>query len=44
MVDAMVDTVRNQWQPTLRRAGVNAPECERLSRALVHEGLFCEGE
>lgn len=40
LFDAIVDTVRNEWQPTLRRAGVSATECGHLGRAFVHEGLF----
>ena len=42
--DATVDTVRKEWRPALSRAGVSAPECERLGRAFVHEGLFYEQE
>jgi len=42
--DTIVQTVRNEWEPALRRAGVTAAECERLSRAFVHDGLFYEGE
>ena len=38
--DTIVETVRSEWEPALRRAGVTAPECERLSRAFVHDGLF----
>ncbi len=42
--DAIVETVRSNWRPALRRAGVSARECERLGRAFVHEGLFYELE
>lgn len=42
--DAITQTVRNEWQPALRRAGVSEPECGRLRRAFVHDGLFCDGE
>lgn len=42
--DAIVETVRSEWEPTLRRAGVSANECKRLSRAFVYEGLFYEDE
>lgn len=42
--EAITQTVRQQWQPTLRRAGVSEPECERLARAFVYEGLFYDGE
>lgn len=41
--DAIVDTVGKEWESTLRRAGVNARECEQLSRAFVHDGLFYDG-
>ena len=39
----IVEIVRTEWQPALRRAGVGAPECERLSRAFLYEGLFYDG-
>jgi hypothetical protein len=39
----IVEIVRTEWQPALRRAGVSSPECERLSRAFLCEGLFYDG-
>lgn len=42
--ETIVETVSNQWEQALRRAGVTANECERLSRAFVYEGLFYESE
>jgi serine/threonine-protein kinase HipA len=42
--DGIVESVRHQWQPALRRAGVSEPECERLSHAFAYEGLFYDGE
>lgn len=38
--ETIVEAVRNQWEPALRRAGVNENECHRLSRAFFHDGLF----
>ncbi|MCG8371405.1 MAG: HipA domain-containing protein [Proteobacteria bacterium] len=40
--DSIVETVRDEWEPALRRAGVGAAECEQLGRAFVYEGLFFE--
>lgn len=40
--DSIVETVRNEWEPALRRAGISAAECQQLQRAFVHEGLFFE--
>jgi hypothetical protein len=40
ILDGILETVRNEWQPALRRTGVSELECERLSRAFVYEGLF----
>jgi serine/threonine-protein kinase HipA len=39
----IVEIVRTEWQPALRRAGVSSPECEQLSRAFLCEGLFYDG-
>lgn len=40
--DNVVETVRKEWEPALRRAGVSKTECEQLARAFVYEGLFYE--
>lgn len=40
--ETLVETVRNQWEPALHRAGVSENECGRLSRAFVYDGLFYE--
>lgn len=42
--ETITQTVRNEWQPALRRAGVSNQDCERLRRAFVYEGLFYDGE
>lgn len=41
--DSIVETVRNEWEPAFRRAGISAAECEQLERAFIYEGLFFEG-
>jgi serine/threonine-protein kinase HipA len=40
--DNIVETVRNEWEPALHRAGVTESECEQLGRAFVFEGLLYE--
>lgn len=42
--DSMVETVRAQWHPTMRRAGVSERDCETIRSAFVYEGLFYEAE
>lgn len=42
--DHIVAVVRAEWQPALRRAGVSEPDCQRLSRAFLYQGLFYDGE
>lgn len=32
--------VNKEWHSSLRRAGLSEKDCDRLSRAFVHEGLF----
>ncbi len=38
----VVDTVRAQWHPTMRRAGVSEKDCEAIKRAFLYDGLFYE--
>lgn len=42
--DRIVETVRTQWQPIMRRAGVSQRDCEAIRNAFLYEGLFFEGE
>jgi serine/threonine-protein kinase HipA len=35
-------TVREQWRPTMRHAGVNERDCEAIKSAFVYDGLFYE--
>lgn len=35
-------TVREQWRPTMRRAGVSERDCEAIKSAFVYDGLFYE--
>lgn len=39
IVDTLVDTVRAQWRPTLRRAGVSEQDCDRVASAFLYEGF-----
>lgn len=42
--DTVVETVRTEWRPAMRRGGVTEQECERIARAFLHDGLFYSGE
>ena len=35
-------TVREQWRPTMHRAGVTERDCEAIRNAFVYDGLFYE--
>ncbi len=37
----VVRTVQSKWNACMRRAGVSAPDCERIARAFLYEGLMC---
>lgn len=39
ILDEIVQTVRAHWRPTLRRAGVSEPDCERMASAFVYPGF-----
>jgi len=41
-LDHIVETVRNAWRPTMRRAGVSHADCEAISTAFLYEGFFYE--
>jgi serine/threonine-protein kinase HipA len=43
ILDHIVETVRNAWRPTLRRAGVSETDCEAIASAFLYEGFFYEG-
>lgn len=40
IVDAMVEIVRNEWDSSLRRAGVSESDCRAISQAFIYEGFF----
>ncbi len=42
--ETIIATVRAEWQPAMRRAGVTEKDCERIARAFVYDGLFYDGE
>jgi len=37
--DGIVQTVRRQWQPMMRRAGVSQTDCQAIAGAFVYPGL-----
>ena len=42
--DGIIATVRAEWHPAMRRAGVIEHDCEHIARAFVYEGLFYGSE
>ena len=38
--ERIVDTVRAEWRPTMRRAGVGEADCTTIRSAFVYPGLF----
>ena len=42
IVDQIVEIVRSEWWPTLRRAGVSVTDCEAIAGAFLYEGFFYE--
>ncbi|MBC8434508.1 MAG: type II toxin-antitoxin system HipA family toxin [Desulfobacterales bacterium] len=43
ILDNIVETVRNAWRPTMRRAGVSGADCEAIASAFLYDGFFYEG-
>lgn len=39
LVDTLMDTVRAQWRPTMRRAGVSEQDCDRVASAFLYQGF-----
>jgi serine/threonine-protein kinase HipA len=42
VLDDIVTTVREEWHPGLRRAGVTEQDCSRLANAFLYDGFFYE--
>ena len=42
LLDNIVETVRLQWRPVMRRAGVSEANCEAISGAFLYDGFFYE--
>jgi serine/threonine-protein kinase HipA len=40
LLDGIVETVRLQWRPTMRRAGVCEVDCEKIAGAFLYDGFF----
>lgn len=40
ILEALVETVRTQWRPALRRAGVDDEDCENVANAFLYPGFF----
>jgi serine/threonine-protein kinase HipA len=44
MLTHIIETVRSQWRPTMRRAGVSLVDCETIAGAFLYDGFFYESE
>ncbi len=42
IMDGIVETIRSQWRPTMRRAGVSEADCEAIASAFLYDGFFYE--
>ncbi len=42
LFEQIAATVREQWRPTMRRAGVSEGDCEAIKSAFIYDGLFYE--
>ena len=42
LLDGIVETVRSQWWPEMRRAGVSEADCEAIAGAFLYDGFFYE--
>lgn len=42
MIDRMVETVKGEWDASLRRAGVSEKDCATVSSAFIYDGFFYE--
>lgn len=40
ILNHIVETVRNTWRPTMRRAGVSEDDCEAIAGAFLYDGFF----
>jgi serine/threonine-protein kinase HipA len=38
--NTITTTVKSEWDPAMRRAGVSEQDCERIARAFSYKGLF----
>jgi len=42
LLDGIVETIRTQWRPAMRRAGVSETDCEAIAGAFLYDGFFYE--
>ncbi len=42
IIDNIVETVRNQWDVSLRRAGASERDCTAIASAYIYDGFFYE--
>jgi serine/threonine-protein kinase HipA len=42
IVDRMIEVVRSEWEPSLRRAGASDRDCGAVASARLYDGLFIQ--
>lgn len=42
LLNGIVETVRSQWRPEMRRSGVSEVDCEAIAGAFLYDGFFYE--
>lgn len=42
LIENIINIVRSEWQPTMRRYGVTQADCERIENSFLYEGFFYE--
>jgi serine/threonine-protein kinase HipA len=40
IIDDMINIIRSEWDPCLRRAGVSNRDCETIRGSYIYEGFF----
>ena len=40
ILDGIVETIRSQWRPTMRRESVSETDCEAIASAFLYDGFF----
>jgi serine/threonine-protein kinase HipA len=44
IIDKMIEVVRSEWEPSLRRAGGSDRDCAAVASARLYDGLFIQSQ